>query len=430
MGQLLSALDKALPGDQIRLASGVYSGEARIYNSGTASAPITICALKGVWPKITGGAFHVKGDHLQISGILFEGPNLDNNVFMYNVHHVLFTFNEIRNGDANAGISMDLTRDVEISYNYIHHNGLTRIDHGIYIRKQSGPGTVIANNIIEANEGRGISIHSNAGDAINDLTVVHNTIIKNGSTGILLAVNAGMRNVVSNNILSENGATYNYKQIRVMSGSEGSIRNNITWSSIAKYQGIEISPEAASVNTILGNLSLDPQFVNLSGGDYNLLASSPAKDLAFLTYGMALDYDGKIRDNSPDSGALELVSTQSEPLPPVTQPELLAPENPSDLVATAVAVDAIKLDWLDNSLSETGFKVQRSDGGCSGEFNLIATLPADTQSYTDRGLASGSTYCYRIKAFSEAGASFSGQASATTLVETVKGKGGGKPRRK
>ncbi|MEI8340803.1 MAG: hypothetical protein WCH43_04595 [Verrucomicrobiota bacterium] len=52
--------------------------------------------------------------------------------------------------------------------------------------------------------------------------------------------------------------------------------------------------------------------------------------------------------------------------------------------------------WVDNSNNETAFLVQRTEDGSNWE--LRATLPANTQSYTDYGLNPAKAYFYRIVA--------------------------------
>ena len=90
---------------------------------------------------------------------------------------------------------------------------------------------------------------------------------------------------------------------------------------------------------------------------------------------------------------------------------------PSDLVATAVAEDEIRLSWTDNSDDELGFKIERKKD--EETFTEIDTTSADVTSYTDTGLSIDTTYYYRVRAYDDADDSgYSNEADATTEEES------------
>ena len=91
------------------------------------------------------------------------------------------------------------------------------------------------------------------------------------------------------------------------------------------------------------------------------------------------------------------------------------PSAPSGLNATTVSASQINLVWVDNSGIESGFKVERSTASGSG-FAQIGTTAANIKTYSSTGLASGTTYYYRVRAWNAAGNSgYSNTDSATTL---------------
>jgi hypothetical protein len=307
-GELASAFSDAQPGDQIRLAPGTYTGRTTLSRAGTASSPIVVCGMPGTWPVMTGGRFRIDGSFITITGIAFVGPSgSDVNVYMASPHDVLFTHNIVRDSDGHAGLSVEGSYNVRIVANYFHDNGGAggEIDHGIYYRAQAttlSTRNLIANNIIVDSVGRGISMHDNGGGAISYTTVTHNTIVRNGSTGILVVVNAGIGNVIANNIVADNAVTYSYQQIRIKTGSGNAILNNIVWSPVSARSGIVAL--SGTSNTLSGNLEQDPKFVT-PYTDLHLQSTSPAIGLADPTYNVSLDFDGLARDGDPDAGAFE-----------------------------------------------------------------------------------------------------------------------------
>ena len=59
----------------------------------------------------------------------------------------------------------------------------------------------------------------------------------------------------------------------------------------------------------------------------------------------------------------------------------------------------LRLSWSDNSDNEEGFEIERSSAAIEFHFVAIAVVGANTSHYTDSNVASGETYCYRVRAF-------------------------------
>ncbi len=90
------------------------------------------------------------------------------------------------------------------------------------------------------------------------------------------------------------------------------------------------------------------------------------------------------------------------------------PATPSNLTATTISKTQINLAWTDNANNELGFTLERKIAGDS-VFAEIATLDANTISYSNTGLTAGTQYFYRLRAFNGTGASgYSNEANATT----------------
>ncbi len=89
-----------------------------------------------------------------------------------------------------------------------------------------------------------------------------------------------------------------------------------------------------------------------------------------------------------------------------------APAAPTNLIATAVSSSQINLIWTDNATDESGFYIERLDGS---NFVQIASVGANTTTYSNTGLTGNTQYKYRVRAWNSYGNSaYSNEASATT----------------
>ena len=98
-------------------------------------------------------------------------------------------------------------------------------------------------------------------------------------------------------------------------------------------------------------------------------------------------------------------------------PNVTIPTTPSGLSASSSAsISQLYLAWNDNSNNEDGFNVERASK-IKGNSNWvrIASLGSNVNYYNNTGLASGTTYYYRVNAFNSAGTSgYSNTDSAST----------------
>ncbi|MFN7139548.1 MAG: fibronectin type III domain-containing protein, partial [Limisphaerales bacterium] len=147
-----------------------------------------------------------------------------------------------------------------------------------------------------------------------------------------------------------------------------------------------------------------------SGGPYTDIATLPANTTSFGNSGLSPNTTYYYVVRSVNSGGASGNSNQAT----VTTPQA-APNAPSGLAATAVSASQINLTWTDNSNNESSFVVSRSTTS-GGPYSDIATLGANTTSYSNTGLSANTTYYYVVRASNAGGSSpNSNQASATTL---------------
>ncbi len=89
------------------------------------------------------------------------------------------------------------------------------------------------------------------------------------------------------------------------------------------------------------------------------------------------------------------------------------PTAPGGLVATTVSQNQIDLTWADNSLDETGFRIERSPDGVGG-WAEIGTVTADQTSYQSTGLLCETTYFYRVRAYRSSDGVYSDYSTAAS----------------
>ena len=77
------------------------------------------------------------------------------------------------------------------------------------------------------------------------------------------------------------------------------------------------------------------------------------------------------------------------------------------------------LTWADNTITETGFQIQRAVG-TSTNFTLLASVAANVTNYSDTTVGRGTNYTYRVAATNAAGSTaFSATASVTPAISFV-----------
>jgi hypothetical protein len=90
-------------------------------------------------------------------------------------------------------------------------------------------------------------------------------------------------------------------------------------------------------------------------------------------------------------------------------------KKPTSATATAVSSSQINLTWIDNSAGETGYKIERSPV-TDTNYSEIATVGANTTSFTDSGLGEATKYWYRVRATNGTiNSDYSNTPSALTL---------------
>ena len=86
--------------------------------------------------------------------------------------------------------------------------------------------------------------------------------------------------------------------------------------------------------------------------------------------------------------------------------------------SASAALPTLTLTWTDASSNEDGFRIERRTT-TSSTYQQLASVGANTTTYTDQNLANATTYCYRVLAYNSGGNSaYSNENCATTPAAT------------
>lgn len=142
-----------------------------------------------------------------------------------------------------------------------------------------------------------------------------------------------------------------------------------------------------------------------TGGEWVLINTTKTTEFTDNSINAGKTYYYKIvsynSHGESDFSNILAVSVGSVPIPP------------DNLTLTVVSDSEIKLVWKDQSNNENGFKIERKTSSTS--WSEIKIRSANSQLYTDKNLAAGKEYSYRIRAFNDYGNSdYCAEKSAET----------------
>lgn len=215
-------------------------------------------------------------------------------------------------------------------------------------------------------------------------------------------------------------ATFYYR-VRAFNGAGESSYSNTA--SASTLQPLPQAPSGLTVNALsTGSLGLDWDdnssnelgfIVERRSGEAGLFSKIDTTDAdisAFTDSGLQAGSVYQYRIAAYNAGG---ASTYSNIAGGQTLEEI--PVAPNNLSAVAQSAFSVSLNWTDNSLNETGFKIERALS-FAGPYNLIHTTSQNIQYYLDTNVIPSTIYFYRICAYNTAGLSaYSSVDSAETF---------------
>ncbi len=241
---------------------------------------------------------------------------------------------------------------------------------------------------------------------------IERALVTNGTPGLFTGIDGVGENITSySDTTVAPNTTYAY-QVYAFNGSGNSLPSNI-----ATVTTPDVPPAAPSGLT--GVLQNGPQiglawtdnannetsFVverAVNGGAFAVLATLPADTVNYVDAAVMAGNTYTYQVMAANAGGSSAYSNS------VSVTLLAPPAAPTNLVATLLANPTrIRLTWLDNATTETGFVVERSVNG--GPFAMLTTVPArngtGSVTYTTNTVTSGNIYSYRVVAINGAGSS-------------------------
>ncbi|MFH1228626.1 MAG: putative Ig domain-containing protein [Planctomycetota bacterium] len=205
---------------------------------------------------------------------------------------------------------------------------------------------------------------------------------------------------------------FNYGGCGGGGGSSGSSATVANRAPVLSPIGNQTIAEGATLTLTITGTDPDGDTLTYSASSLPLGATFDATTHTFSwtpAYNKAGTYTGiKFKVTDPTYLAAEETIT-------ITVTDVTAPNEPSNLTATAISPSQINLQWADNSANEDSFKIERKTGS-GGTYEEIVSISTDSSSYSNTGLSGGTTYYYRVRAYNPVGySSYSNEANAATL---------------
>jgi hypothetical protein len=231
-------------------------------------------------------------------------------------------------------------------------------------------------------------------------------------------------NATSFNVYNLNSTTTYYFRVRATNGSGNSAYSAVASATTPVVPTNNPTPPSNVTATAISSSQINLAWTDAatsesgyvierwSGAYWTQIASLPTNYTSYSNTGLTAGtiYYYRVAATSSSGGLFygpQVSATTQSALPSL-------PSAPSGLTTAVVSSSQINLTWVDTSTNETGFNVERATA-TAGPWTTIATTGSNVVAYSSTGLASSTTYYFRVRSFNTAGSSaYTPVVTATT----------------
>ncbi len=290
------------------LAEGAYGAGVFVHNGTMTLRDCDITyntSLPGHTGYCFGGGLALYGSYGAEGKAVIEGTRIMSNtnpsdshlhgagLYLYPFAQVTFegTDNLIAYNEARAGGGVYIYGNVDLEGVLILENHASQSGGGIFLGSGYNGGR-IANNYVIRNSASMQGMSVIASDS--SVEIANNTIVGDSSgEGVYVSDTANGLLELTNNIVTGHAVG-----ITGDAGASVTLSHNDVWGNTTNYS--VVSPG-------VGDISVDPDFVDPGNDDYHLASDSPCINAGTVVDGLTLDYDGDLRTGTLlDIGADEL----------------------------------------------------------------------------------------------------------------------------